>query len=202
MLRRATISRSRRGRRPRNALVTAALLSIVAATSSCVVSTTPTLFQDPNQCNPFFLADQALPATSTIGSFDPAGTGKQQFEATVPLSSCNLTQSYQAQVFIDGSSTPAPYIIDDPNAPGGTRTVTVFDYASNGTATRDILFRLQVVAVPSFTERCHRIDLYVSGQFREPKVPLRAGDLAVIGWFIDVTNDTTGHGVLTCNTSP
>ena len=172
--------------------MTAVLAALVAATGSCVVSPTPTLFQDPNQCNPHFLSDQATPGIDKIASRDPTIPSEAQFTASVPLESCNLTQSYQAQVFIDSSATPVSFLDEKGDV------VTIDDVPSNGTDLRRVQITVQVAG--DLAEGCHRIELYVSGQFREPKQPLRSGDLAVIVWFVDVhTSGSTDHGVLDCN---
>lgn len=156
----------------RSTLVRALLGTATTTTCSCVVNPAPTPFQDPTQCPPYFVPDQADPHINKFKIIDPS-TGTAQFQASVPIKSCALSKQFIGRVFVDGNHSS---FIQE----------TVFQ--PTGTDTRSAIISVPISGSETLTEGCHIIELLASSAFApgEVRQPAQSGDLAYVVWFVYV----------------
>ncbi|MGZ3417346.1 MAG: hypothetical protein ACXVEF_22555 [Polyangiales bacterium] len=148
------------------------LLGAAVGSGSCLVVSDPD-FRGQEDCIPFFVTEQAVPAPNATTRI-PASPGEPlEFDGNVPMRSCALTKTYQMRVFLDN----------------------VWQYAQDVPPTGDEARPIAVILdMTGRAAGCHQVEVLVSTRFAsgtDPKTTDRADDLAYMVWWF--SNDTTGN---------
>lgn len=141
-----------------------AMALVPATLSGCVVVSDPE-FQGQDECDPFFLTQEADPSTSGFVRLTETTPDSDVFRASVPMRSCALTKNYTLNVFVDKNLRAQ---------------TTIFP------TERDL--RNVPIVVDVFPERanpgCHRVEAFVSTGFTSDfRTAARPGDVAKITWW-------------------
>lgn len=180
-------------------MVVRGLAAVCVLSMGCIV-TEEIDFPDEPDCPPSIVAPPGTPPIGIVSvdrlvsTEDGGAGGMATFE--VDIRDCNVEQDLQYEMWLDYrvfggviSGTP----LHETSEETGPRTLK-----PSGSASRELLFPVDPsVFDTEAAAECHKVELFVSGDFQTIRVPEQAGDLDIATWYV-VDGDPRDVTALDC----